>query len=26
VPMPPHPQLKDDDIKTMIAYVLSLKK
>ncbi|MBK9674815.1 MAG: c-type cytochrome [Betaproteobacteria bacterium] len=26
VPMPPHPQLKDDDIKTMIAYVLAMKK
>ena len=26
VPMPPHPQLKDDDIKTMIVYVLALKK
>jgi cytochrome c len=26
VPMPPHPQIKDEDIKTMIGYVLSLKK
>ena len=26
VPMPPHPQLKDDDIKTMIVYVLAMKK
>jgi cytochrome c len=26
VPMPPHPQVKEADIKTMIAYVLSLKK
>jgi cytochrome c len=26
VPMPPHPQVSDADIKTMIAYVLSLKK
>jgi cytochrome c len=26
VPMPPNPQVKDDDIKTMIAYILSLKK
>jgi cytochrome c len=26
VPMPPHPQVADADIKTMIAYVLSLKK
>ena len=26
VPMPPHPQLKDDDIKTMITYVLAMKK
>jgi cytochrome c len=26
VPMPPNPQVKDEDIKTMIAYVLALKK
>jgi cytochrome c len=26
VPMPPHPQISEADIKTMIAYVLSLKK
>jgi cytochrome c len=26
VPMPPHPQVSDADIKTMITYVLSLKK
>ncbi len=26
VPMPPHPQLKDDDIKMMIVYVLAMKK
>jgi cytochrome c len=26
VPMPPHPQVSDADIKTMIAYILSLKK
>jgi cytochrome c len=25
VPMPPHPQLADADIKTMISYVLGLK-
>jgi len=26
VPMPPHPQVSDADIKTMITYILSLKK
>jgi cytochrome c len=26
VPMPPNPQVKDDDIKSMIAYILALKK
>ncbi len=26
VPMPPHPQISDADIKTMIAHVLSLAK
>ena len=26
VPMPPNPQVKDDDIKTMIVYILALKK
>jgi cytochrome c len=26
VPMPPHPQIADADIKTMVAYVLSLAK
>ena len=26
VPMPPNPQVKDDDIKTMITYILALKK
>jgi cytochrome c len=26
VPMPPNPQVSDADLKTMIAYVLSLKK
>jgi cytochrome c len=26
VPMPPNAAVKDDDIKTMVAYVLSLKK
>jgi cytochrome c len=26
VPMPPHPQVADADIKTMITYILSLKK
>ena len=26
VPMPPNPQVKDDELKTMITYVLSLKK
>ena len=26
VPMPPNPQVKDDDLKTMIAYILALKK
>lgn len=26
VPMPPNPQVKDDDIKTMVAYILALKK
>ena len=26
VPMPPHPQISDADIKTMVAYVLSLSK
>ena len=26
VPMPPHPQISDADIKTMIAYVLAMKK
>jgi len=25
VPMPPHPQVSEADIKTMVAYVLSLK-
>lgn len=26
VPMPPNPAVKDDDLKTMIAYILALKK
>jgi len=26
VPMPPNPQVPDADLKTMIAYILSLKK
>jgi cytochrome c len=26
VPMPPHPQVSDADIKVMITYILSLKK
>ena len=26
VPMPPNANVKDDDIKTMVAYVLTLKK
>jgi cytochrome c len=26
VPMTPHPQLKPDDVKTMVTYILSLKK
>jgi cytochrome c len=26
VPMTPHPALKPDDVKTMVAYILSLKK
>ena len=26
VPMPPNPAVKDDDIKTMITYILALKK
>jgi cytochrome c len=26
VPMPPNPQVKDDDIKVMVAYILALKK
>jgi len=26
VPMPPNPQVSDADIKTMIAYILALKK
>lgn len=26
VPMPPNAQVKDDDIKTMVSYILSLKK
>ena len=26
VPMPPHPQLSDADIKTMVAYILTLGK
>jgi cytochrome c len=25
VPMPPNPQVKDDEIKTMVGYILSLK-
>jgi len=25
VPMPPNPQVKDDELKTMVSYVLSLK-
>ncbi|MEY3067615.1 MAG: hypothetical protein RLZ27_56, partial [Pseudomonadota bacterium] len=24
VPMPPHPQVKDEDIKTIVQWVLSL--
>lgn len=26
VPMPPNPQVKDDELKTMVGYILSLKK
>ncbi len=26
VPMPPNPQVKDDELKTIIGYILSLKK
>jgi cytochrome c len=26
VPMPPNPAVKDDDMKTMITYILALKK
>jgi cytochrome c len=26
VPMPPNPAVKDEDLKTMIAYILALKK
>ncbi len=26
VPMPPNPAVKDDDIKTMVTYILALKK
>ena len=26
VPMPPHPQVSDADIKTMITYILAMKK
>jgi len=26
VPMPPNPAVKDDDMKTLIAYILALKK
>jgi cytochrome c len=26
VPMTPHPQLKTEDVKTMVTYILSLKK
>jgi len=26
VPMPPNPAVKDDDLKTMITYILALKK
>jgi cytochrome c len=26
VPMTPHPALKEEDVKTMVAYILSLKK
>ena len=26
VPMTPHPQLKPEDVKTMVTYILSLKK
>jgi cytochrome c len=26
VPMTPHPALKPDDVKTMVAYILTLKK
>jgi cytochrome c len=26
VPMPPHPQVSDADIKTMVAYILTLSK
>ena len=26
IPMPPNPQVSDADVKTMIAYVLALKK
>ena len=26
VPMPPNPQVSDADLKTMIAYILALKK
>jgi cytochrome c len=25
VPMPPHPQLKDDELKTLVEWILSLK-
>lgn len=25
VPMPPNPQVKDEDIKTMVSWILSLK-
>lgn len=26
VPMPPNPAVKDDDLKTIVAYILALKK
>jgi len=26
VPMPPNPQVKDDELKTMVGFILSLKK
>jgi cytochrome c len=26
VPMPPNPQVKDDELKTMVNYILALKK